>query len=81
MGQCSGMSIELVRWISGAAVVQLDDPVAEGGAGDQIESVGPGDIVEQPGALARNVGGKVKRFPRMSWDFCRSYTFSASERR
>src|SRR5207344_3566388 len=38
------------------AVLQLDDPVAGGGAGDQVEPVGLGDVVEQPGALARNVG-------------------------
>src|SRR2546429_1216856 len=38
------------------AVLQLDDPAAGRGAGDQVESVGLGDAVEQPGALARNVG-------------------------
>ena len=38
------------------AVLQLEDPVAGGGAGGQIEPVGLGDAVEQPGALARNVG-------------------------
>ena len=38
------------------AVLQLDDPAAGGGAGDQVELVGLGDAVEQPGALARNVG-------------------------
>src|ERR1700693_2605269 len=37
-------------------VLKLDDPVAGGGAGDQVELVGLGDVVEQPGALARNVG-------------------------
>src|SRR6202043_82917 len=37
-------------------VLQLDDPVAGGGAGDQGELVGLRDAVEQPGALARNVG-------------------------
>ena len=37
------------------AVVQPDDPVAGNGAGDQFEPIGPGDAVEQPGALARNM--------------------------
>jgi hypothetical protein len=42
------------------AVLQLDDPVAGGGAGDQVESVGLGEAVEQPGALARNVGEQAQ---------------------
>ena len=49
----------LADWAAGLAVPavpQLDDPAAGGGAGDQVESVGLGDAVEQPGALARNVG-------------------------
>src|SRR5437773_8807183 len=37
------------------AVLQLDDPVAGNGAGDQVEPVGLGDAVEQPGTLAGNV--------------------------
>src|SRR5258708_6056331 len=37
------------------SVLQLDDPVPRGRAGDQVELVGHGDTVEQPGALARNV--------------------------
>src|SRR5215210_2634766 len=37
-------------------VLQLDDPAIRGGAGDQVERVGARDAVEQPGALARNVG-------------------------
>jgi hypothetical protein len=41
-------------------VLQLDDPVAGGGAGDQVEPVGLGDPVEQPGALARNVGEQAQ---------------------
>ena len=52
-------------WMSAAglavpAVLQPDGPVAERGAGDQVEPVGLGDVVvEQPGALARNVGVQV----------------------
>src|SRR5438093_7782525 len=42
------------------AVVQPDGPVAELGAGDQIEPVGLGDVVEQPGTLARNVGEQAQ---------------------
>src|SRR6266498_3146386 len=45
-------------WPPGLAVPpvqQLDDPVAGGGAGDQVELVGLGDAIEQPGAFARNV--------------------------
>ena len=38
-----------------SAVLQLDDPVAGGGGGDQLEPVGRGDAVEQPRSLARNV--------------------------
>jgi hypothetical protein len=42
------------------AILQPDGPVAERGAGDQVEPVGLGDVVvEQPGALARNVGVQV----------------------
>ena len=41
-------------------VLQLDDPAAGGGAGDQVEPVGLGDAVEQPGALARNVGEQAQ---------------------
>src|SRR5207253_7944474 len=40
-------------------VVQPDGPVAPRGAGDQVELVGLGVVVEQPGALARNVGEQV----------------------
>src|SRR5215207_5530118 len=43
-----------------AAVVQPDGPVAELATGDQVEPVGPGDVVEQPGTLARNVGVQVQ---------------------
>src|SRR6266511_841491 len=53
----------LADWVAGLAVpavLQLDDPVAGGGAGDQVESVGLGDAVEQPGALARNVGEQAQ---------------------
>src|SRR5512132_4743153 len=42
------------------AVAQLDDPAAGGGARDQVESVGRGDAVEQPGALARDVGEQTQ---------------------
>ena len=45
----------LADWAAGLAVpavMQLDDP----GAGDQVELVGLGDVVEEPGALARHVG-------------------------
>src|SRR5216117_659576 len=48
-------------WSAVPAVQQLDDPAAGGGAGDQVESVGFGDAVEQPGALARNVGEQAQR--------------------
>src|SRR5215470_1486454 len=41
-------------------VLQLDDPAAGGGAGDQVELVGLGNAVEQPGALARNVGEQAQ---------------------
>src|SRR6266852_3994113 len=37
-------------------VVQPDAPVAPRGAGDQVELVGLGVVVEQPGALAGHVG-------------------------
>ena len=39
-----------------ASVRQLKDPAGGGGAGDQVELVGLGIAVEQPGALARHVG-------------------------
>jgi hypothetical protein len=39
--------------LAAPAVLQPDDPVAERGAGDHVELVGVGDVVEQPGALAR----------------------------
>src|SRR6185369_14258901 len=42
------------------AVLQLDDPAAGGGAGDQVESVRSGDAFEQPGALARDVGEQAQ---------------------
>ncbi len=41
-------------------VVQPDGPVAPRGAGDQVELVGLGVVVEQPGALARHVGKQVQ---------------------
>ena len=53
----------LADWGAGLAVpavLQLDDPVAGGGAGDQVEPVGLGDVVEQPGALARIVGEQAQ---------------------
>jgi hypothetical protein len=43
------------------AVVQPDGPVAELGAGDQVEPVGLGDLLEQPGTLAGNIGMQVQR--------------------
>jgi ribosomal protein S18 acetylase RimI-like enzyme len=43
-----------------AAVRQPDGAVAELGAGDQVELVGLGNVVEQPGTLARNVGVQVQ---------------------
>src|SRR5215831_17352545 len=60
-GEVSGSAALLASWggLSASAVppiLQLDDPVAGGGAGDQVEPVGLGDVVEQPGALVRNVG-------------------------
>src|SRR5215472_8369726 len=60
-GEVSGSAALLASWggLSASAVppiLQLDDPVAGGGAGDQVELVGLGDVVEQPGALVRNVG-------------------------
>src|SRR5664280_1551425 len=42
------------------AVLQPDGPVAERGAGDQVEPVGLRDVVEQPGTLARDVGVQVQ---------------------
>jgi hypothetical protein len=54
--------IRLGRWtaqhpyLRRSAVVEADVPVAELGAGDQVEPVGHGDVVEQPGYIARNVG-------------------------
>src|SRR5664279_6247759 len=42
------------------AVLQPDSPVAELGAGDQVEPVGLGDVVEPPGTLARNVTVQVQ---------------------
>ena len=48
------------------AVSQLEDPVAGSGAGDQVEPVGLGDAIEQPGALARNVGEQGQLVPRRS---------------
>jgi hypothetical protein len=41
---------------AGSPVAQLDEPVAERRAGDQVERVGLGDAVEEPGALAGDVG-------------------------
>jgi hypothetical protein len=41
-------------------VQQLDDSAAGGGAGDQVKLVGLGNAVEQPGALARNVGEQAQ---------------------
>lgn len=63
--EVSGSAASLLRWGGPAAsavppVLQLDDPVAGGGAGDQVELVGLGDAVEQPGALARNVGEQAQ---------------------
>jgi hypothetical protein len=58
----SHMTVLLADRAAGLAappVLQLDDPVAGGGAGDQVELVGLWDAVEQPGARARNVGNKL----------------------
>src|SRR5947207_6281678 len=59
--EVSGTAAALARWGGPSAsavppVLQLEDPVAGGGAGDQVEPVGLGHVVEQPGALVRNVG-------------------------
>src|SRR5947208_13619704 len=53
-------SCGLGHWVAVPPVLQLDDPVAGGGAGNQVELVGLGDAVEQPGALARNVGEQAQ---------------------
>jgi hypothetical protein len=37
-------------------VLQLEGPVAERGAGDQVERPVLADVVEQPPALARHIG-------------------------
>jgi hypothetical protein len=46
--------------LSVPAILRPDGPVAERGAGDQVEPVGLGDVVEQPATLARNVGVQVQ---------------------
>src|SRR5436190_845814 len=51
---------DLAAGLPVSPVLQLDDPIAGGGAGDQFELVGVGDAVEQPGALARNVGEQAQ---------------------
>src|SRR3954447_20425305 len=43
-------------WLAVPAVPELHDPAVRGGAGDEVESVGPWVTVEQASALARNVG-------------------------
>ncbi len=42
------------------AVLQPDGCIAERGAGDEVELVGLGHVVEEPGGVARNV---VRRAP------------------
>lgn len=54
------------RWLASASglampvVVQPDEPLAEPCAGDQVEPVGLGFAVEQPGALVRDLGVQVQ---------------------
>ncbi|MGI8427909.1 MAG: hypothetical protein ACR2OB_01055 [Solirubrobacteraceae bacterium] len=48
------------RWCARPIRVQPDGPVAELAAGDQIERVGPGDVVAQWVPLARDVGVQVQ---------------------
>jgi hypothetical protein len=42
-------------------VLELES-AAEGGAGQQVERTGLANVLEQPGALARQVGTKVMRY-------------------
>jgi hypothetical protein len=49
-------------------VLQRDGPVAELGAGDQVEPVGLGNVVEQLGTLASNLGLHVEGvLPTAPW--------------
>src|SRR5438067_12466927 len=54
------MRAPLATGLAVPAVLQPENPVAELGAGDQIEPVVLGDVLEQPGTLARNIGVQVQ---------------------